>query len=165
MFCPKCGVEAGEARFCRSCGVNLTIVSNVLEGRDPSRPQKIALGGKTTLNLFQASRLSNEQDLSGHTAVSMFAGARIDLTAAPIGAGETKINVVSVFGGTEILVPDDVAVRVTGVSILGGVKVRGRQLGNGIFSMNHYETPGYSQAPRRVHIDATSIFGGLKIIR
>lgn len=165
MFCPKCGAEAGDAKFCRSCGTNLTVVSNVLEGRGPSRLQNMAIGGRTTLNLFHSSSLSNERELNGHTAVSVFGGTRIDLTAAPIGAGETRIGVISVFGGTEVFVPDDVAVRVSGVSIFGGVKVRGRELSNGIFSVNQYETPGYAQATRRLHIDATSIFGGVKIKR
>jgi len=58
-------------------------------------------------------------------------------------------------------VPDDVAIRVTGVSIFGGIKVRGRELGKG-FGMNEYSTPGYAQSPRRLHIDATSIFGEVK---
>ena len=165
MFCPKCGAEAGTAKFCRSCGTNLTVVSNVLEEGEPSRLRTLALGGRTTLNLFHSSSLSNEIDLNGHTAVSVFGDTRIDLTAGPFGVGETRISVISVFGGTEVFVPDDVAIRVTGVSIFGGVKVRGRKLSNGIFGVNQYETPGYAQATRRLHIDATSIFGGVKIKR
>lgn len=163
MFCPKCGMEAGDARFCRSCGINLTVVSNVLERRGPSRLQNMSLGGRTTLSLFHSSNLSNERDLNGHTAVSVFGGTKIDLTAAPIEPGETRMSVITVFGGTEVFVPDDVAVRVSGVSIFGGVRVRGRELSNGIFGANEYETPGYAQAARRVHIDATSIFSGVKI--
>lgn len=165
MFCPKCGAEAGTARFCRSCGTNLAVVSNVLGEGDPSRLRTVALGSRTTLNLFQSSRLSNERDLNGHTTVSVFGGTRLDLTAAPLAAGETRISVISVFGGTEVFVPDDVAIRVTGVSVFGGVKVRGRELNNGIFSLNGYQTPGYAQAARRLHIDATSVFGGAKIER
>jgi predicted membrane protein len=165
MFCPKCGAEAGTTKFCRSCGTNLTVVSNVLEAGEPSRLRTVALAGRTTLNLFHSSRLSNKTDLNGHTAVSVFGGTRIDLTARPVGVGETRISVISVFGGTEIFVPDDVAIRVTGVSIFGGVKVRGRELSNGIFGVNQYETPGYAQATRRLHIDATSIFSGVKIKR
>jgi hypothetical protein len=161
MFCPKCGAEAGSARFCRSCGTNLAVVSNVLEDAAPSHTRPLA--GRTTLNLFHSSRLSNERDLNGHTAVSVFGGTQIDLTAAALTAGETRINVISVFGGAEVFVPDDVAIRVTGISIFGGATVRGSERGGGIFSVNEYETPGYAQATRRLHIDATSVFGAVKI--
>jgi predicted membrane protein len=137
----------------------------VLEGGGPSPLRTLALGGRTTLNLFHSSRLSNETDLNGHTAVSIFGGTRIDLTDGPVEVGETRISVISVFGGAEVFVPGDVAIRVTGISIFGGVKVRGRELSNGIFGVNQYETPGYAQATRRLHIDATSIFGGAKIKR
>jgi predicted membrane protein len=164
MFCPKCGAEANTARFCRSCGTNLAVVSNVLEGK-PSRLRTAVLRSRTTLNLFHSSQLSNERDLNGHTTVSVFGGTQLDLTAQPLAAGETRINVISIFGGTEVFVSDDVAIRVSGVSIFGGVKVRGRELNNGIFGVNGYETPGYAQAVRRLHIDATSVFGGTKIKR
>jgi hypothetical protein len=163
MFCPKCGVEAGTLKFCRSCGTNLTVVSNVLHGGAVSSSGMIALGARTTLNVFQSSRLTNETDLNGHSTVSVFGTTKIDLTAAPIGPGETRINVISVFGGTEIFLPDDVGVRITGVSIFGSVKLRGRELSNGVFRVNDYETPGYAQATRRLHIDATSIFSGAKL--
>lgn len=162
MFCPKCGVEAGTSRFCRSCGTNLAIVSDLLE-EGPSSLRTSPPGNRTTLSLFHQSYLSNERDLNGHTAVAVFGGTQIDLDAAQLALGETRINVVSVFGGTDILVPDDVAVRVTGISIFGGVNVRGREISSGIFSMNQYESPGYAVAARRLHIDATSIFGGTKI--
>ena len=162
MFCPKCGAENGPTRFCRSCGTNLTVVSNVLDGK-PERG--VSLGRKTSLNIFQSSSLSNQSDLDGHTAVSIFGGTRIDLTAASLSLGELRLTVISIFGAIEILVPDDIPVRITGISIFGGVNVRGRALSDGIAGSNQYETPGYSGASRRVHIDATSIFGGVKIDR
>lgn len=161
MFCPKCGTESGPNRFCRSCGTNLTVVSNVL---DEGAVRSITLGRNTTLSIFQNSRLSNTVDLNGHTAVSIFGGTRIDLTAAPFQVGEMRLTLISIFGGIDVLVPDDVAVRVTGISIFGGVNVIGRELSNGM-GTNHYETPGYSGASRRLHIDATSIFGSVKINR
>jgi cell wall-active antibiotic response 4TMS protein YvqF len=162
MFCPKCGVEAGTTKFCRSCGTNLSVVSNVLEG-GATPPGLIALGGRTTLNLFQSSSLTNEREMNGHSTVSVFGATKIDLTAAPVGLGETRINVISFFGGAEIIVPDDVAVRVSGISVFGSVKLSGRELSNGVFRVNEYQTPGYAQAARRLHVDATSIFSGVKI--
>ncbi|PYT10254.1 MAG: hypothetical protein DMF60_00650 [Acidobacteria bacterium] len=164
MLCPKCGAEGGTTRFCRSCGTNLAVVSKVLSEDDPSRPRPAGLG-RITLILFRSSSLSNQRDLNGHTAVSVFGGTRLDLTAAALATGETKINVISVFGGTEVFVPDEVAIRVTGVSVFGGVKVRGLELSNGMFSQHGYESPGYARAAKRLHIDATSVFGGSNIKR
>jgi Cell wall-active antibiotics response 4TMS YvqF len=163
MFCPTCGAEAGASRFCRSCGTNLTIVSDLLDEGAASALRTSPLEGRTTLNFFHSSYVSNERDLNGHTAVAVFGATQIDLAAGLLAPGETKINVVSILGGTDILVPDDIAVRVTGISMFGGVNVRGREISSGIFSVNQYESPGYAAAVRRVHIDATSIFGGVKI--
>jgi predicted membrane protein len=163
MFCPKCGAKAGTSKFCRSCGTNLEIVSDLLEEGEPSTLHTAPMGNRTTLSLFHSSYLSNERDLNGHTAVAVFGATQIDLAEAPLAIGETRINVISIFGGTDILVPDDIAVRVTGFSMFGGVNVRGREISSGIVSANQYESPGYSVAARRVHIDATSIFGGVKI--
>jgi predicted membrane protein len=163
MFCPRCGAEAGNARFCRSCGTNLDVVSNILEVGKSSHRQTVGFGNATSLNLFHSSRLFNDRDLNGHTSVSVFGGAEIDLTIAPLALGDTKMTVISIFSGAEIFVPEDVAVRVTGVSIFGGVKVRGHDLSGGIFGVNDYETPGYAQAARRLHIDVTCVFGGAKI--
>jgi lia operon protein LiaF len=103
-------------------------------------------------------------DLDGHTAVSIFGSTRIDLTAASFPIGELRLTLISIFGVVEVFVPDDIAVRITGVSIFGGVNVRGRELSGGM-GTNQYETPGYAEASRRLHIDATSIFGGIKIDR
>ena len=163
MFCPKCGVEAGSSRFCRSCGTNLAVVSDLLEDGHTSPLHTSRLEGQSTLSLFHSSYITNERDLNGHTAVAVFGATQLDLAAAPLALGETRINVVSIFGGADILVPDDVAVRITGISMFGGVNVRGREVSSGIFSVNQYESPGYASAPRRLHIDATSIFGGAKI--
>jgi hypothetical protein len=39
MFCPKCGNQnLDEAQFCRSCGVNLSLVPQALTGQLPAAP-------------------------------------------------------------------------------------------------------------------------------
>jgi len=129
---------------------------------DQGSVRSLSIGKKTTVNIFQNDSLSNIVDLDGHTALSIFGTTRIDLTAAPFSPGELRLTLISIFGVIEVVVPDDIAVRITGVSIFGGVNVRGRELSGGM-GTNQYKTPGYAEAPRRLHIDATSIFGGIKV--
>lgn len=38
MFCPKCGLNQGERRFCTGCGTNLAAVSQSLQGLLPVPP-------------------------------------------------------------------------------------------------------------------------------
>ena len=166
MFCPRCGTQSESGKFCRSCGTDLAAISNTLS--DPEQARKYMQSRKrgTTLGLFHSTTLTNEgAELDGHSAASIFGGVTIDLTAARLPPGETKISVYSIFGGVDVLVPDDVGIRITGVTCFSGVAVRGRDIGTGLFSVNEYTSPGYSQCVRQLHIDATSVFGGVKIGR
>lgn len=39
MFCPNCGTEAtGSRKFCRACGMNLDLISQVMSGHIPVMP-------------------------------------------------------------------------------------------------------------------------------
>lgn len=165
-FCPKCGTRSEGGKFCRACGTNLVAISNALTGSPPSPRFLRRRRGGTTLGLFNSAGVSNKgRQLDGHNGASLFGSVTLDLTAEPLAAGETRINAFSAFGNAEVLVPDDVAVRVTGISIFGGVNVRGERFGHGWFAQNDYVTPGYERATRRLHIDATAIFGEVKIRR
>lgn len=46
MFCPKCGAEnIGGASFCRSCGVDISLVPQALTGRLPSSDNAVEKSG------------------------------------------------------------------------------------------------------------------------
>ncbi|HXG92301.1 MAG TPA: LiaF domain-containing protein [Blastocatellia bacterium] len=166
MYCPRCGTQAESGSFCRSCGANLSRVAKVISNPELSRSRASKQGVGTSVGVFNSITVTNEgRDLDGHNAGSVFGHVTIDLTATELPPGETRINLFSIFGGADVYVPDDVGIRITGVTIFGGVRVRSRGLGNGLFSINDYTTPGYAQATRRLHIDATTVFGGIKIKR
>ena len=165
MYCPKCGSESEGGRFCRSCGTNLVAVSDALTASDQSRGVTARHRG-TTVGIFNSPKLTNaEQSLDGHSTASIFGSVKIDLTAADLPVGEIHLHVYSLFGSVDILVLDNVGVRITGLSMFSAVKVRDTDLGNGMFSVNEYISPGYADAAQRVHIDATSIFSALKLRR
>src|SRR5437773_10267467 len=35
MYCPKCGTQNDEVKFCRGCGENLKVISQAMSGRLP----------------------------------------------------------------------------------------------------------------------------------
>ncbi|WP_381554244.1 DUF1707 domain-containing protein [Streptomyces eurythermus] len=53
------------------------------------------------------------------TAWSMWGGGRLDLTEARFAAPETVIRAVALWGGTEIVVPDDIDLQVRGFGLFG----------------------------------------------
>src|SRR5438045_1418883 len=135
MYCPNCGAQAESgSRFCRSCGTNLTAVSDAhaASGRSPGVNTR---GGGTTLGLFHSPRLTNaDRNLDGHSTASIFGSATIDLTAEELPFGEMQLHVYSIFGSVEIFILDNVGVRITGISMFSGVKVRGVEISIGMFS-------------------------------
>ncbi|GHH06962.1 DUF1707 domain-containing protein [Streptomyces rubradiris] len=64
------------------------------------------------------------------TAWSMWGGGRLDLTEARFAAPETVIRAVALWGGTEIVVPDDIDLQVRGFGlfgVFGGREARARR--------------------------------------
>ncbi len=166
MFCPKCGAQAEYGKFCRSCGTNLAIVSEAITGQTPDQIGAPSGSGGMTLGLFGSAAISNDgRDVSQHKAIAVFGEMTVDLTAALLPVGETKISAYTIFGSVDVLVLDDVGIRITGLTALSEVKVRGEGAHNGFFDANEYTSPNYHQAARRLHIEVASLFAGIKIRR
>jgi hypothetical protein len=62
------------------------------------------------------------------TVVNVMGGADLDLTGAVVEAAETEIQVFSLMGGSNIVVPDGVHVELSGFAFMGGndLKLEGR---------------------------------------
>lgn len=159
MSCQSCGMPSTGPRFCRECGSRL-----LSQSRPSGRVSHAGRAESTTIALFTSSDISRGPAIrDGSVAVAIFGNITGNLTSQSFPPGETRITLSAIFGSAKLVVPPSVAVKVTGVSIFSGGKVRGKRLCSGIFNFHSYETPGYSQATRRLRIDATSIFGGLRI--
>ena len=57
-------------------------------------------------------------------AISLLGGTNIDFQQAKLEEGETKVVCVSLLGGTDIIVPTDLPVTISGFSVLGGRDVK-----------------------------------------
>ena len=55
-----------------------------------------------------------------HTAIAVMGGGTLDLTEARFAESEATIQAFTIMGGIEILVPEDVTVRVQGFGFMGG---------------------------------------------
>jgi predicted membrane protein len=166
MFCPKCGTQYSSEKFCRVCGTNLSVVTDALLKSESEGSPVAGPRGRTTLAVFSTPTVTNDvQDLNGHSALSVFGGVTFDLTARPLPPGESRITLVSVFGSADILTPNDVAIRVTGMSLFSELKVRGEKVSSGVLSTGEYTSPGYASAPRQLRIDVFLLFSGFKVRR
>lgn len=79
-------------------------------------------------------------------AVAAFGGIEIDLTDAVFESPEVVIEVLAIFGGVEIKVPENVSLHGSGVGIFGGFDVK-------------EQTAADPYAPV-VRVKGTAVFGG-----
>ena len=86
-------------------------------------------------------------DFKGSNIDSIFGSVQLDLTNAHIG-GDRVINATSIFGGTTIIVPNNVNVKVRSNGIFGGV--------------NNKVKHSAEDAPT-LYINGSAVFGGVDI--
>ena len=88
------------------------------------------------------------ENFTGVDLTAVFGGIKCDLRKAII-EKDTVINTSSIFGGIDILVPEDVKVKVKSSSIFGGVSDEKRHSENA--------------EANTLYINATCLFGGVEI--
>ena len=104
--------------------------------------------GKEYYATFSAQNLDfPNEDFNNCTLNAIFGGIKCNLQKAHI-KRDALINVVSVFGGITIYVPDNVNIKVNSTSIFGGVS-------------NEKKTD--NEEKETIYINATCLFGGVEI--
>ena len=86
------------------------------------------------------------------TAISLFGGTDIDFQQAELEEPVTEVVCVSILGGIDIIVPPDLPVTVSGLSLLGGRDVK--------LSESGLEK---QLSDKSLHINAIAILGGISI--
>jgi len=105
--------------------------------------------GNEYLGIFGGCDEKVTEKFSGATCVAVFGGVAIDLRDAKIEDGAV-IDVVSVFGGSEIIFPKGVTVKTSGVSIFGGAD-------------NIFKDQKPDKKAPTVHVNHVTIFGGTEL--
>ena len=90
------------------------------------------------------------QNFKGGETMALFGGVELDMRQAKISAAGCKIHATALFGGVEIIVPDDWNVIITGTPIFGGIDSKSRRKSD-------------ASSSKDVHIHCTVAFGGVEI--
>ncbi|MDY0102781.1 MAG: DUF5668 domain-containing protein [Lentimicrobium sp.] len=73
-------------------------------------------------------RIFHSLNFKGGEIVAIFGGSKIDLTQCILAPGENKLEIVAIFGGTTLIVPNDWNISVEAVNIFGGFTDKRRNL-------------------------------------
>lgn len=95
-------------------------VDPVTNGPGPARVTGGRGSGWTVAVFSGAEKKSSWTCSASHNAIFVFGGGLIDLRDASFEARETVITVITVFGGAQVLVPEDVRMEEHGFGIFGG---------------------------------------------
>ena len=95
---------------------------------------------------FKEQKINKSGDFKGANLDAVFGSLKLDLTDAKFGK-ETIIKASSIFAGINIIVPEDVEVKVKTTPIFGGVS----------------NTHKNNNSKKIIYIDAVCVFGGIEI--
>lgn len=136
----------------------VVIFSSRRHGRGPTN---VFGGGKRTSNedwlddvsvFGGGDRVINSQQFQGGKLTHIFGGSKVDFSRAKMAPGKNQLEVVMIFGGTKLIVPESWNVKVEVTSVFGG------------FSDKRVKTMVVSESDRTLHITGVNIFGGGEIV-
>lgn len=90
------------------------------------------------------------QNFRGGETMALFGGVELDMRQANISTEGCKIHATALFGGVEIIVPDDWNVILTGTPIFGGIDSKSRRKSS-------------ASSNKDIYIHCTVAFGGVEI--
>lgn len=96
---------------------------------------------------FSGQNIECKDEFKGATISAIFGGIKYDLSKAKL-KNDQVINCTAIFGGVDVIVPDDVKVEIVSSSMFGGVSDKRKNKGEGA---------------KTLYVNATCIFGGVEI--
>ncbi len=97
-------------------------------------------------------RFINSQKFQGGKITHIFGGSKYDLTAAQLAPGKHNLELLMIFGGTKLIIPESWDVKVEVTSVFGG------------FSDKRVKSIVVSDTDRTLIISGLNIFGGGEIV-
>ena len=97
-------------------------------------------------------KIVNSQNFQGGKLTHIFGGSKIDFTRAKLAPGKNHLEVVMIFGGTKLIVPESWTVKMELTSVFGG------------FSDKRVKTMVVSESDRSLYITGVNVFGGGEVV-
>ena len=104
----------------------------------------------------------HSKDFKGGSISTVFGNTVVDLRASGIAQGTHEFRLHSVFGDSVVTIPRGMAFTLTVNTLVGTARVFGQRRG-GFASEAHIASEGYAEAPARLAIVISKIFGDLNI--
>ncbi|HAN19500.1 MAG: hypothetical protein A2X13_01040 [Bacteroidetes bacterium GWC2_33_15] len=96
-------------------------------------------------------KVITSENFKGGRITAIFGGSKIDLTHSKLAAGQNSIDVFCMFGGSNLIVPENWNIKVDVVSIFGG------------FSDKRHKKPEPVDVGKELIVKGFAIFGGGEI--
>lgn len=109
---------------------------------------KNAKSGSGTAIFSGADLNYNGKEFTGTTLTALFGGAKCDLRGAVI-ENDCRIDATAVFGGIDILVPENVNISLNTTAVMGGAEDKTEREN--------------IEGAKTIYINATAVFGGVDI--
>jgi predicted membrane protein len=109
------------------------------------------------------SERTYDQPESGKEYTVLFAKGVYDFTNVDLSKGSFHTKISTVFGGTQVIVPRDLPVRITADAVFAGAELPD---GNtAVFGSAVYESDSWSPDSVSINIKMDVVFGGVQVIR
>lgn len=116
-------------------------------------------------NIFGEVRSRVEaRNFTGGSLSTVMGSVTVDLTKAALATGEHVLKVDSVMGSVIVRMPRGMAYAVTADGVAGTVRVVD-VVRNGFFPSVHRVSDGYREAPERLNLDLSTVFGEVRVER
>ena len=100
---------------------------------------------------------------SGKEYTVLFAKGVYDFTNVDLSKGSFHTKISTIFGGTQIIIPRDVPVKITADAVFAGAELPD---GNtAVFGSSVYESESWTRDSASINIKVDVVFGGVQVIR
>ncbi|MFO7668888.1 MAG: LiaF-related protein [Bacteroidales bacterium] len=109
------------------------------------------------------SERTYDQPESGKEYTVLFAKGVYDFTSVDLSKGSFHTKISTVFGGTQVIIPRDLPVRITADAVFAGAELPD---GNtAVFGSAMYQSDSWSPDSASINIKMDVVFGGVQVIR